>query len=197
MNRRTSLVLMFVGMSVLVSGFYLAFFWMKLRKGYYNVEGGSVLQLSWYLQEGDRTEGGFTVSGGNEEVRFYIENPSGAIIYDAGIVKTRLSTGFTAEDSGIYSLYFENLEPLSDKRIHVRFRSPYEPRITIFDVLGLSMMFGGTAILIYGVIGLVRALRRSKDLTESSNRRTILRVEREQKIKEKIRLKAPPFLYIY
>jgi len=154
MNRRTSLVLMFVGMIVLVSGFYLAFFWMKLRQGYYNVEGGTVLQLSWYLEKGDRTEGGFTVSGGNEEVKFYIKNPSGAIIYDAGIVKTRLSRGFTAGYSGIYSLYFENLEPLSDKRIHVRFRSPYEPRITIFDVLGLSMMFGGTAILIYGVTGL-------------------------------------------
>ena len=168
MNRRTSLVLMFVGMSVLVSGFYLAFFWMKLRQGYYNVEGESVLQLSWYLQEGDRTEGGFTVSGGNEEVRFYIENPSGAIIYDAGIVKTRLEhgTGFTAGVSGIYSLYFENLEPLSDKRIHVRFRSPYEPRrLTPFEILGLPMMFGGTAILIYGVIGLVRTLRKSKDLT--------------------------------
>jgi len=153
MNRRTSLVLMFVGMSVLVSGFYLAFFWMKLRQGYYNVEGGAVLQLSGYLEKGDRTEGGFTVSGGNEEVKFYVENPSGVIIYDAGIVKTGLSRGFTAGYSGIYSLYFENLEPLSDKRIHVRFRSPYEPRITIFDVLGFSMMFGGTAILIYGVTG--------------------------------------------
>ncbi|MBE0513282.1 hypothetical protein IBX38_09560 [Candidatus Bathyarchaeota archaeon] len=168
MNRRTSLVLMFVGMSVLISGFYLAFFWMKLQKGYYDVEGGAVLQLSWYLEEGDRTEGGFTVSGGNEEVRFYIENPSGVIIYDAGIVKTRLSTGFTAGYSGIYSLYFENLEPLSDKVIHVRFRSPYEPRrFTPFEILGLPMMFGGTAILIYGVIGVVRALRGSKDLTES------------------------------
>jgi len=153
---------MFVGMSVLISGFYLAFFWMKLRQGYYDVEGGTVLQLSWYLQEGDRTEGGFTVSGGNEEVRFYIENPSGVIIYDAGIVKTGLSTGFTAEYSGIYSLYFENLELLSDKCIHVRFTSPYEPRFTPFDVLGLSMMFGGTTILVYGVIGLVRALRGEK-----------------------------------
>lgn len=149
MNRRTSLVLMFVGIGVLVFGFYLAFFWMKLWQGYYDVEGGAVLQLSWYLEEGDRTEGGFTVSGGNEEVKFYIKNPSGVIIYDAGIVRTRLSTGFTAGDSGIYSLYFENLEHLSDKRIHVRFRSPYEPRLTVFDVLGFSMMFGGTLILIW------------------------------------------------
>jgi hypothetical protein len=162
MNRRTSLVLMFVGMSVLVSGFYLAFFWMKLRQGDYTVEGGAVLRLSWYLEEGDRTEGGFTVSGGNEEVRFYIENPSGVIIYDAGIVKTRLSRGFTAGVSGIYSLYFENLGPLSDKRIHVGFRSPYEPRFAPFEILGLLMMFGGTTILIYGVIGLVRALRGQK-----------------------------------
>jgi hypothetical protein len=41
------------------------------------------------------------------------------VIYDAGIVRTRLSRGFTAEGSGIYSLYFENLEPLSD--IHAKF----------------------------------------------------------------------------
>jgi len=143
---------------------------MKLRQGYYNVEGESVLQLSWYLQEGDRTEGGFTVSGGNEEVRFYIENPSGVIIYDAGIVKTRLSTGFTAGYSGIYSLYFENLEPLSDKCIHVRFRSPYEPRFTPFDVLGLSMMFGGAAILIYGVTGLgFKGRKRTKMKGENKN----------------------------
>jgi len=153
---------MFVGMSVLVSGFYLAFFWMKLRQGYYNVEGGAVLQLSWYLQEGDRTEGGFTVSGGNEEVKFYIKNPSGVIIYDAGIVKTRLSRGFTAGYSGVYSLYFENLEPLSDKVIHIRFRSPYEPRFAPFEILGLLMMFGGTVILICGVARLVRALREQK-----------------------------------
>jgi len=157
MNRRTSLVLMFVGMSVLVSGFYLAFLRGTVGKGDYDVEGGAVLQLSWYLEEGDRTEGGFTVSGGNEEVRFYIENPSGAIIYDAGIVKTRFSRGFTAGVSGIYSFYFENLD-LSDKVIHANFRSPYEPKTRFFFefILSLSMMFGGTAILFYGVIGLVR-----------------------------------------
>lgn len=157
MNRRTSLVLMFVGISVLVSGYHLRFLRGTVGKGDYDVEGGAVLQLSWYLEEGDRTEGGFTVSGGNEEVRFYIENPSGAIIYDAGIVKTRLSTGFTAGVSGIYSFYFENLEPLSDKVIHANFRSPYEPaaRFRFEFFLSLSMMFGGTAILICGVAGLV------------------------------------------
>jgi len=165
MNRRTSLVLMFVGMSVLVSGFYLAFLRGTVGKGDYDVEGGAVLQLSWYLEEGDRTEGGFTVSGGNEEVRFYIKNPSGAIIYNAGIVKTRLSTGFTAGVSGIYSFYFENLEPLSDKVIHANFRSPYEPRrFTPFEILSLSMMFGGTAILIYGVTGLgFKGRKRTKE----------------------------------
>lgn len=165
MNRRTSLVLMFVGMSVLVSGFYFPSLRGTVGKGYYNVEGGAVLQLSWYLQEGDRTEGGFTVSGGNEEVRFYIKNPSGAIIYDAGIVKTRLSRGFTAEDSGIYSFYFENLELLSDKVIHANFRSPYEPaaRFRFEFFLSLSMMFGGTAILICGVAGLIATTKQKEN----------------------------------
>ena len=149
-------LLIFAGLIIFVSGVYLTFFWMKgtIGRGDYDVEGGEVLKLSWYLENGDRTEGGFTVSGGNEEIRFYIENPSGAIIHDAGIVKTRLDYGFTAGNSGIYSFYFDNQEYTSKKTVHASFRSPYEPSINRFEVLGLSLMFAGSVILIYSTRGL-------------------------------------------
>jgi hypothetical protein len=141
-------LLVFAGLIFFVSGVYLAFFWMKGGRGDYTVAGGATLELSWYLETNDRTEGRFTVSGGNEEIRFYIKNPYGVVIYDAGIVKKRLDTGFTAANSGVYSFYFEN-EENSEKIVQLRFRSPYEPRLTIFDIMGLSMMFGGLAISAY------------------------------------------------
>jgi hypothetical protein len=123
----------------------------NIGEGDYDVKGEVTLELSsGYLEKGDRTEGGFTISGGNEEVKFYIKNPSGVIIHDAGIVKSRYDYGFTAKDSGVYSFCFENLERLSDKRIHVRFRSPYEPRLDVFDKLGVLTMLGGIAVLVYG-----------------------------------------------
>lgn len=118
------------------------------RRGYYDVKEGATLELSWNLEKGDRTEGGFTVSGGNEEVRFYIKNPYQVVIYGAGIVKSHYSTGFTAGHSGVYSFYFENLESLSDKRLYVTFRSPYEPRFTVFGKPSLLMIVFGGLILV-------------------------------------------------
>ncbi len=147
-------LLVLAGLIIFVSGVHLTFFWMKGGIGDYDVAGGTTLELSWYLETNDRTEGSFAVSGGNEEIKFYIKNPYGVVIYDAGIVKTRLDTGFTAANSGIYSFYFENQENSSEKIVQVRFRSPYEPRLTIFDIMGLTMMFGGFAISAYGVRGL-------------------------------------------
>jgi len=52
-------------------------------------------------------------------------------------------------NSGIYSFYFDNQEYSSKKTVHASFRSPYEPSINRFEVLGLSLMFVGLAILIY------------------------------------------------
>lgn len=154
MNKKISLVLIFVGIGIFVMGFFTTFFWMKgnIGKGDYDVKGGATLKLtSGCLEKGDRTEGCFTVTGGNEEVKFYIKNPSGVIIHDAGIVKRRYDYGFAAQESGIYSFYFENLEPLSDKQIHPNWRSPYEPTLNVFDKIGLLMMLGGgIIILVYG-----------------------------------------------
>ncbi|MCW3984903.1 MAG: emp24/gp25L/p24 family protein [Candidatus Bathyarchaeota archaeon] len=147
-------LLMFAGSTIFVSGVYLTFFWMKGGIGDYNIAGGATLELSWYLETNDRTEGRITVGGGNEEIKFYVKDPYGVVIYDAGVVKTRVDTGFTAANSGIYRFYFENQENSSEKIVKVRFRSPYEPRLTIFDIIGLSIMFVGFAISTYGVRGL-------------------------------------------
>jgi len=150
MKKKRALVLLSAGIVFFVVGFFLTFFWMKLKQGSYVVKAGGILELSWYLQKGDRTEGGFTVSGGNEEASLSIKNPSGQIIY-SWYAKGRYDNGFTAQDSGVYTMIFRNLDNVNDQTIDVHFRSPYEPRLTIYDEVGLLMMVGSGVILFFGI----------------------------------------------
>jgi len=154
MKRKTGLVLLlFIGIVIFVLGFCMAFWGERGSPPYqsYTVKAGAKLELSWYIQYDERTEGGFTVSGGNEEARFTIKNPSGVVIHSA-VVKSHYEGGFTASDTGMYSFTFENLDNVNDESIYVEFRSPYEPRG--YGFFGLLMMLGGIGILFFGICAL-------------------------------------------
>jgi heme/copper-type cytochrome/quinol oxidase subunit 1 len=159
MSGKISLVLLSVGIALFVLGFFLTFFWMQyppLKQDSYVVKAGATLELSWYLYKGERTEGGFTVSGGNEEASLSIKNPSGETIYN-WYAKGRSDNGFTAQDSGMYTMVFKNLDTVNDESIGVNFLSPYEPRFfTIYDEAGLLMMLMGSGVIVF--LG-IRALR--------------------------------------
>jgi len=157
MKRKAALVLLSAGIALCVVGFLLVLFWMDapLKQGSHVVKVGGTFELSWYLQSGDRTEGGFTVSGGNEEANLSIKNPSGEIIYK-WYAKGRYDNGFTAQDTGVYTMIFENLDPVNDQSIYVGFRSPYEPRLTIYDGVGLLIMTMGSGMILFFVIGSLR-----------------------------------------
>ena len=153
MKRKAAVVLLSAGIVLFIAGFFVAFFWMDapLKKGSYVVKAGATLELSWYLQSGDRTEGGFRVSGGNEQASLSIMDPSGKIIVN-WYAKGRHDGGFTAQDSGMYTMIFENLDPVNDQSIYVGFRSPYEPRLTIYDAVGLLIMTIGSGMILFFVI---------------------------------------------
>ena len=99
-------------------GLFLTFFWVKGAPGPrdYVVKAGDKLELSWYLQTGDRTEGCFTVRGGSREARFAIVDQSGKVIYSAD-VKNRHDHGFTASDSGVYSFTFQTYDDIPEGNI--------------------------------------------------------------------------------
>ncbi len=65
------------------------------------------------------------------------------------------TTVFMAQDTGVYTMIFKNLDNVNDESIEVQFRSPYEPRITVYDEVGLLIMMGSGVILFFGI----RALR--------------------------------------
>jgi len=57
----------------------------------------------------------------------------------------------------MYSMIFQNLDSINDKSIYVGFRSPYEPRVTIYDAVGWLMMLGSGVILFFGAHSLSKS----------------------------------------
>ena len=166
---KTALVVLLAGMIIVAAGFFLIFFWMEgLEQGEHVVKAGGRLELSWYLQKGDRTEGGFRVSGGNLEANLIIKNPSGGII-ENWTADGRYDSGFTAQDTGIYTMVFKNLDNVNDQTVGVYFLSPYEARITIYDAVGFLMVVGGVVVFFLSVRSIKRAPSRRVEMTRAKN----------------------------
>ena len=54
----------------------------------------------------------------------------------------------------MYTMIFENLDPVNDQSICVGFLSPYEPRLTVYDEIYLLIALGSVAILFLGILAL-------------------------------------------
>ena len=84
-----------------------------------NVSAGSQCTLTFNLNNGDQVSGSISVTGGSgNDINFYITNPTGGQIYNAGRVSGGTSFSFTADSSGAYILHFDNsFSLLSSKQV--------------------------------------------------------------------------------
>jgi hypothetical protein len=153
-----ALAFLSVGIVLFVIGFFVAFNWQRgLEKGFHTVEAGASFELSWYLEKGDRTEGYFNISGGNGQANLIIRNPSGEIIENWTAVE-RYDNGFSAQETGTYTMIFKNLDSFHDQTIYVGFLSPYDT-IRIYPLAGLLMMIGSIIVLLFGVRTLLKKVK--------------------------------------
>lgn len=148
-------VLTYVGFVILLVGlfFYLyPYITTKTRTEDYDVPALQTLTLTMHFEEGERIEGYFTVRGGNDDVKFYIKNPYGAIILDAGMMTGRHDFAFTAEHTGVFTLYFDNtFSLLTSKTIFFSYQLTVR---TILDELRLPMVLVGVGILSVGLLSM-------------------------------------------
>jgi hypothetical protein len=108
------------------------------------VEPFSTIQSTAVLDRGERLEGFFTVGGGDEQVRFWVKDPNGVIIYNAGTVNSRADCVFTAESSGAYTLYFDNGQDVEKTIYFTRSRNA--------AFLGIVGALAGLLIAILGLV---------------------------------------------
>lgn len=114
--------------------------------------------LTFFLKQGDRIEGEFTVRGGNDDIIFYIKDPYGNIIYEpADRVYGWHKFSITASSDGAYTLYFDNTFSLiTSKAVYLTIRKCScglleTARITGISV-GISVMILGAIIVAIGMI---------------------------------------------
>jgi len=115
-------------------------------------ESKSVPQLqtlisTFMLDKGDRFEGYFTVSGGDNGIKFNIEDPNASTILDAGTVTGRRDFAFTAEFTGTYTLTFDNSDSLTGKTIFLSYSGTTRFPSSVAVVIALF----GLAILTFGM----------------------------------------------
>jgi hypothetical protein len=152
--KNTSKLLIAIGFILVVVG--LALFFSPIRMPqtvvYEMGPGSGTLGMAFGVWEkGEEVSVNFTVSGGDEQVNFRIEDPSRTTIYDE-MVKQRLDYTFTAETGGSYSIKFQTLQ------------SEYEKTITLMRQrsvtrgLDLTLVGAGGIIVIMFGLGLFKII---------------------------------------
>ena len=142
-----------LGITLIIVGLLLPYALSELAGAMtrsFTVSPLSAITVSRHLNRGERVEGYFTVRGGNDDIKFYIKDPYGVIIYDVGKVKGRHDFVFTAETIGVYTLYFDNSFSLITSK-HIYLTIKLTPAILGLPINQLLIMLG----LIVSVIGVV------------------------------------------
>jgi hypothetical protein len=122
----------------------------------YDILPGGEMSLTRHYEKSERIEGHFTVQGGDEEIEFYIEDPHGVIIHDAGVIKSRHDFDLTTEHSGIYTLFFGN-EQQSDKVVSLSNKT-----VIMSPDVSLAITILGILFLIVGMIDIYQQRQKAK-----------------------------------
>lgn len=119
---------------------------------YYDVDGKDITESTFRFESGEIGEGYITVRYGgvgswNEEIRFFIKDPLDKIIYDTGKITGRNDFSFTAAQSGVYKLNFDNSSSDVSKRIFllINIRTPIYNGLAILAASGITFFVLGIA----------------------------------------------------
>jgi len=117
MKRIESVALAFVGIAVMIFGlfFFLNPFTVS-HTATINLDPLAEVDRDHGAQRGERVEGSLTVTGGDEEAWFTIEDPNGLVIDYVGVIR-RIDFAFTAEYTGQYWFRVSNAQQDSGKTV--------------------------------------------------------------------------------
>jgi hypothetical protein len=121
-----------------------------------DVPAGTCYTLSRVLVEGAREYGSFKVVGSyNNDIIFYISDPSGATILNYGRVSGGRDFEFRAYKGGAYTLYFDNsFDAYSAKAITLTENYETAPFLGFISLGPFGMLIAvlGVAVIAYSVI---------------------------------------------
>ena len=87
------------------------------------VEPLSAMTLTINMSQGAVFEGYLTVRGGNDDIRFYIEDSYGNKVLDINRVRGRYDFSYKATSEGFHTIYFDNsFSIITSKQVYIHYR---------------------------------------------------------------------------
>lgn len=110
------------------------------------IPAGGTRAMTIDFQGGQKVSGSFNITGPGHQVKFWIRDPTGAIILDSGTVISPMNFEFTASKGGTYVLNFDNSEWNNYKHVYLSYDVSATP------VLGLDPIFFMGVVLVVGIV---------------------------------------------
>jgi len=89
----------------------------------FTVEPFSKMTITINMRAGAVLEGYLTVRGGNDDIRFYIEDSYGTMLLDKNRVQGRFDFSFTASTAGFHTMFFDNsFSWITSKQVFIHYR---------------------------------------------------------------------------
>ena len=110
------------------------------------------------LEQGDKVHIKMRISGGNNDIEFYIKDPSGTYVRSPSKIYSYYEYSFTAGSSGTYELWFDNsFSLLTSKNIYLELTIKPEATLlqktySIITPIGVLIMIIGVVIVGIGIV---------------------------------------------
>jgi hypothetical protein len=123
-----------------------------------NVHTINVDVLSWYtltynLNNGQRFSGSLSITGGSNDINFWVTDPVGTTILGLGRVTQGRSFEFTAQKDGAYILHFDNsFSWFATKTVTLTYDIG-SPTVLGLDPFALIIILAVAALIIIGAVG--------------------------------------------
>lgn len=126
------------------------------------VSPGQEQMLTYNLQSGDKFTGSLSISGGSgNDIDFKVTDPQGTTVVGLGRVSQGRSFEFTAQESGAYTLHFDNsFSLISSKAVTISYDISKPILGGGFDSNSLVIIIGVIIIVIVIVVLAVGLSRR-------------------------------------
>jgi len=149
---------------------------LAIRLSFVNASNVEVIQidpltektLTFNLDNGQKFTGSLAISGGSNDIDFWVTDPQGAKILDFGRVSQGRTFEFTAQASGAYTLHLSNtFSWFTGKTVDLTYNVGL-PTVGGMDFGTLLIIVGVVAILLIVIVALAVALNRRKRLSKTS-----------------------------
>jgi len=89
----------------------------------FTVEPFEAITITINMSKGAVFEGYLTVRGGNDDIRFYIEDSYGNRVLDINRVNGRYDFSYVATSEGFHTIYFDNsFSVITSKQVYMHYR---------------------------------------------------------------------------